>query len=266
MNCLICNSSINWDVIYTYDKPDKYEKWMGIEDVKRSWEQCSCGFYQSRRNYPIEDLQKIYTDGYRDIGFRHRPISEAFQYVTNLPKEESENERRLEYFMDDIDNSNSVLDIGSGLGVFPKRLQEEGYYVWCVEPNKESQRFINEDLKIKCVPDIRYFYIKGFPPGYARFDVVTLIHVLEHIVDPVQFLKEIKKVTGKALCIEVPDSSEFEQLKKGHNEFSSDHVYFYDRTSLDEIISRAGFEMCYVFYSYYNKRNLTRLTMTCRKQ
>ena len=227
---------------------------MGIENVKRSWERCSCGFYQSRRNYPLRDLQKIYTDGYRDIGFRHRPIGEAFQYVINLPKEESENEARVENFIADFKDV-SVLDIGSGLGVFPKRLQEEGYYVWCVEPNKESQRFINEELKIRCLPEI---------PIHARFDVVTLIHVLEHIVDPVSFLKEIKKVTGHALYIEVPDAWEFKKLKKEHNEFSSDHVYFYDMPSLLKIINRAGFDIGKAFYSHYDERNLTRLTMICR--
>jgi len=256
VNCLICEKS-EWDVIHTYDTPDKYEKWMGIGNVKRSWEKCSCGFYQSRRSYPIKDLQKIYTDGYRDKEFRHRSIDEAFKYVIRLPSEKSENEQRIDDFTDLFDISNSVLDVGSGLGVFPKRLKEEGYYVWCVEPNKESMRFITHELGIKCLPKI---------PIHARFDVVTLIHVLEHIVDPVPFLKEIKDVTVEALYIEVPDVLEFEKLRKGHNEFSSDHVYFYDIQSLTKIIKRAGFKLVKFFYSHYNERNLVRLTAICRKQ
>ncbi len=253
MKCLICDKD-NWSVIYSYDKPDKYEKWMGIEDIQRTWEQCSCEFYQSRRNYSIEELQRIYTDGYRDTDFRQKSIYEAYQYIINLPKEESENERRLENFMEMVDNSNSVLDVGSGLGVFPVRLRDNDYTVWCVEPNKESQRFIN-GLGIKCVPDI---------PDSVGFGVVTLIHVLEHIVEPVEFLERIRNITN-LLYIEVPDVSEFDHLDKGHNEFSSDHVYFYDLTSLGEITSRAGFEMTHSFYTHYEDRNLTRLTMICKK-
>ena len=254
MNCLICNKD-DWDVIHTYDKPDKYEKWMGIEDVKRSWEKCSCGFHQSRRNYPIADLQKIYTDGYRDIGFRHRSIDQAFQYVINLPKEESENEARVESFIEDFKDV-FVLDIGSGLGVFPKRLKDNGYTIWCVELNRKSRWFINNKLNIQCLPDI---------PDYIGFDVVTLIHVLEHIVDPVPFLEKIRNIAD-VLYIEVPDAWEFKHLKKGHNEFSSDHVYFYDLPSLLKIINRAGFDIGSAFYSHYDERNLTRLTMICRKQ
>ena len=254
MNCLICEKS-EWDVIYSYDKPDKYEKWMGITDVQRSWEKCACGFYQSRRNYPIEDLQKIYSDGYRDKGFRHRTIEEAFKYVIRLPLEKSENERRLEDFMGFVDNSNSVLDVGSGLGVFPKRLTENGYYVWCIEPNKESQRFIN-GLGIECFPDI---------PDYVRFDVTTLIHVLEHIEDPVPFLEKIRKITNSLLYIEVPDSKEFDVLKKGHNEFSSDHVYFYDLESITKVVEKAGFGVVTTFNTHYEDRNLERLTVVCRK-
>jgi SAM-dependent methyltransferase len=257
MNCLICGRE-DWLTIYSYDKPDKYEKWMGITDVQRSWEQCECGFYQSERNYPIEDLQKIYTDGYRDEGFRHKSIDEAFQYIMDLPPEQSENERRLESFKGIIDNrSTAVLDMGSGLGVFPKRLEESGYFVWCVEPNRESQKFIEEKLEIFCDSEI---------PKHLEFDVATLIHVLEHIVDPVPFLEEIKEVLSKEglLYIEVPDASEFDNLSKGHNEFSSDHVYFYDLTSLREITSRAGFEMKHSFYTHYEDRNLSRLTMICQ--
>lgn len=255
MNCLICGKN-DWSIVHSYDKPDKYEKWMGIKDVQRSWEKCSCGFSQSRRNYPIEDLQKIYSDGYRDKGFRHRSIDEAFQYVLNLPPEKSENERRLENFMFFVDNSYSVLDVGSGLGVFPQRLKDNDYTVWCVEPNKESQRFIN-GLGIRCIPDI---------PDYVRFDVVTLIHVLEHIVDPIPFLIKIRSILNSTLYIEVPDASEFDVLRKGHNEFSSDHVYFYDEPSLLEITNRAGFSMEHSFYSHYEDRNLTRMTMVCGKK
>ncbi len=254
MKCLICDKD-DWSMVHSYDKPDKYEKWMGIEDVQRSWEQCECGFYQSERNYPIEDLQEIYSDGYRDKDFRQKSIEEAFQHIMDLPPEQSENERRLESFMNLFGNENVVLDIGSGLGVFPKRLEESGYFVWCVEPNRESQKFIEEKLIISCDLDI---------PEHLEFDVVTLIHVLEHIVDPVPFLEKIRKVADKTLYIEVPDASEFENLSKGHNEFSSDHVYFYDLTSLGEITSRAGFETKHSFYSHYKDRNLSRLTMICQ--
>ena len=255
MNCLVCGKD-DWSVIHSYDKPDKYEKWMGIKDVQRSWEQCFCGFYQSRRNYPIEDLQKIYTDGYRDKGFRHKSINEAFQYVINLPPDKSENERRIEAFLHYINKDVSVLDVGSGLGVFPKRLKEEGYDVWCVEPNKESQRFINDELDIVCMPKI---------PNNTKFDIITLIHVLEHIEDPVPFLEKIRSITKNLLYIEVPDDSEFNNLDKDHNEFSSDHVYFYNLVTLLGIVQETGFNMAHAFYSHYEERGLTRLTMTCTK-
>jgi len=257
MKCLICEKD-DWDVIHSYDKPDKYEKWMNIENVQRSWEQCSCRFYQSRRNYPIEDLQEIYIDGYRDPDFRHKTIEQVYQYIMDLPPEQSENERRIESFMAFFKRGIWILDIGSGLGVFPKRLEDNGYYVWCVEPNKESQKFINKDLRITCMSKI---------PEPDTFDGATLIHVLEHIVEPKPFLEKIKRALKKdgILYIEVPDDSEFKSLNKGHNEFSSDHVYFYSLSTLLKIIERSGFNMVNSFYSHYKDRNLTRLTMICQK-
>uniref|UniRef100_A0A6H1ZVP1 Putative methyltransferase n=1 Tax=viral metagenome TaxID=1070528 RepID=A0A6H1ZVP1_9ZZZZ len=255
MKCILCDKDV-WKAVngFIYDELDKYEIWTGLKDVFRVWKKCECGLYQSFRNYPLADFQKIYTKGYRDPEFRGETIKQAFDRILNLPVEDSENTTRFKWFIHNITEKTgaSVLDIGSGLGVWPYVLNVAGYDVWCMETNKESIEFISTDLGLKCVDKL---------PAYARFNIITCLHVLEHIEDPIEFLGTVRKMlkSGGELFLEVPDASEFEYLDKDHNEFSSDHVWFFDISTLNRLVEMCGFEIVHAYRPYYKERRLSRV-------
>ena len=95
MKCSICGSN-GWINSVLMKKPDKYEKWMGITDVRRRWRKClGCGTWHHLRNYPLEDLDKIYCDGYRNVRFRDETIGEAFSRISKIPN--SENDKRIDW-------------------------------------------------------------------------------------------------------------------------------------------------------------------------
>lgn len=259
MNCILCGNDDWLKTDFIFDKPDKYESWMGITDIYRQWLRCQCGLYKSFRNYPLSELQKIYTEGYRDPKFRGETIRESFDKVMALPPSRSENAARFKWFIHHISKKTAcnVLDIGSGLGVWPYVLKMSGYDVWCVETNKESIEFISKTLGIKCVEDL---------PTYAKFDIITCIHVLEHIEYPQDFLNNISKMlkSDGELFIETPDATEFTYLPKEHNEFSSDHVYFYDLSTLNRLVDSCGFEIVHAYRPYYKERQLSRVLTIAR--
>jgi len=255
--CSICGNNKNFITVHSYTKPDKYEKWVGLKDIKRSWVRCSkCGFYIQIRNYDINDLERIYSHGYRDKGFRGETIKEAFDRIVNV--KHSENEQRFLRFAlnSDYEECKKVLDIGSGIGVWPALLKRAEYEVDCVEENQFSIDFIYEYLGLKC--------FRGVDIVYDKYDVVTLIHVLEHIKDPVSFLKNLKKNIrgGGRIFIEVPDSFEFTYLDKDHDEFNSCHVHFYNIGSLYKVIEYAGYTPVDMHIEKTKERNLTRVMCT----
>jgi len=262
MPCIICGNDKKVFVpVFAYDKPDKYESWVGIHDdlLARWWEKCGCGFYRSYRNYPLADLQKIYNEGYRNEKFRGETIRQAYEKMMSLPPEKSENFQRFRWFIRNISQKTgcSILDIGSGLGVWPDVLNKAGYDVWCMETNKESLEFIRHELKIKCVDEL---------PSYAKFDIITCLHVLEHIEDPKSFLASIKGMmkSDSELFIEVPDAAEFGYLKEDNNEFSSDHVYFFDLSTLNRLLESCGFEIIHAYRPFYKERQLSRVLTIAR--
>ncbi len=255
MKCLICNSSETDEVYAYYDDADKYEKWMGITELYRTWDRCmTCGFYQHNRSYPILDLEKIYIDGYRHPDFRGETIEQTYHKIMSLPADDQENNHRRKWFLDHV-KAESILDIGSGLGIWPNSLKQKDKAVWCVEKNVHSQKFLTEELDLKCT---------DFIPR-IKFDAVSLIHVLEHIEKPDEFLQDLKTNLHphSKLFIEVPDAFEFQVLPKDHDEFNSCHLWFFDMVSLYKLLDRNGYRIANVYMPHYRKRDLHRIQVLC---
>ena len=94
MICTMCGAS-EWMPVFHYDKPDKYESWVGLDSIKRGWYRCArCRFYQSYRDYDVSLLEKIYIDGYRSVGFRNESIEDAYGRIGSIPVGAQENHYR----------------------------------------------------------------------------------------------------------------------------------------------------------------------------
>ncbi len=252
--CLICGNADGYITVHQYSVPDKYEQWMGIQSINRSWVRCiDCGFYRQLRNYDISKLEKIYKRGYREKKFRGETIEEAFNRINHIAN--SENEKRYIWFAMHSTHKDTckILDVGSGIGVFPYALKVADYDVQCVEENEISVDFIFEKLGLACY--------RGIEHANGLFDALSLIHVLEHIENPIKFLKiaKAKIKSGGYIFIEVPDSSEFNYLDKNHDEFNSCHTVFYDMGSLYSVLNLAGFEVKDMHIEKTTDRELTRI-------
>ena len=256
--CIICGGK-PVKTKFGYCKPDKYEKWVGLEDIKRLWVRCEdCGFYWQLRNYPLSKLEKIYENGYRNADFRGETIKEAYNRIESYRlTHESENEERYVWFARNIKfkEARKVLDVGSGIGVWPKILSDAGFDVTCVDTNRDSVDFISQELGMSCCYDLRD--VNGY------FDTVTLIHVLEHILDIDGFLEQVRLRLRKGgyLFVEVPESSEFETLDKDHDEFNSCHQWFFDTQGLSRVLERNGFTP--FVYGYTVQHGKDRMRLLC---
>jgi len=254
MNCPICQSDKSKPIKgYSYTKPDRYENYMKIGGIKRKWVGCNeCPTIYQIRNYEIKDLEKIYQNGYRDVSFRGETIEQAFKRVS---QNDSENIQRFVWFGAHVkhEDSKNILDIGSGIGIWPYLLKNAEYNVTCVEENEHSVNFIYEKLKLTCY---RSIYPK------QEFDAISLVHVLEHISDPLGFLENLKiYIRPKGyLFIEVP-SAEFGKLPKDHDDFNSCHVVSYTIDTLCMLLQKSDFDVKHISKIYYKDRQLTRLLL-----
>jgi 2-polyprenyl-3-methyl-5-hydroxy-6-metoxy-1,4-benzoquinol methylase len=132
-----------------------------------------------------------------------------------------------------------ILDYGCGLGFFLDIAKKQGAITYGSEVNK----YCNIILKKKNIPNIN---IDNFKRNY--FDIITLWTVLEHIPNPKNLLRNLKKIikkNGKILIL-VPniESLSARILREKCSMFSGEqHINFFSASTLTKILHAVGFKI-----------------------
>ncbi|HKZ36629.1 MAG TPA: class I SAM-dependent methyltransferase [Chryseolinea sp.] len=118
-----------------------------------------------------------------------------------------------DFVVDNIKPGERVIDIGCGASQYTLRLAEKGAAVLGVDKNPE---LIKRILANNVHPNLKYIAMdlsKELPQ--KKFDVAVCSHVLEHLEDPVAFLKRLRCITSRVI-IKVPrvDSGWKKLMKK----------------------------------------------------
>jgi 2-polyprenyl-3-methyl-5-hydroxy-6-metoxy-1,4-benzoquinol methylase len=94
-----------------------------------------------------------------------------------------------------------ILDVGCGNGLLLAKLNRPGWILHGLEPDAGCVERVRRRLGI----DVRRGVLgdRCFGPG---FDVITMIHVLEHVPDPRADLAEVRRLLkpGGVFIVEVP--------------------------------------------------------------
>ncbi len=150
-----------------------------------------------------------------------------------------DNERRFEKFKYIINNK-KWMDIGTGAGGVLDLFASIASNIVAVEPQKDVRKFL-KNLGYEV-----YSSIKQVPD--KDFEVISLFHVLEHLLDPIDMLINIKNrmKKGAKIIIEVPHAKDFlisffdlEEFKSFT--FWSEHLILHTRESLRVMLEHVGF-------------------------
>lgn len=145
----------------------------------------------------------------------------------------------------------SFLDIGCGEGFFMDYFHKQGYVVegWDFSSHGIS-KFHPHLLPYFKQGDI-YDLIDAAAAAGTSFSCINLSNVLEHVIDPIKLLQEIKKVLkpGGVLRVCVPnDFSEFQKLlvARGNRDLywwaPPEHLSYFDKDSLQNVIQHCGYK------------------------
>jgi len=137
-----------------------------------------------------------------------------------------------------------LLEIGSSFGFLLASFRDDGWNVVGVEPNaglnRHAQKELNLDVISAILPDA---HIES-----ESMDAVLMMHVIEHVPDPVNTLEEIFRILkpGGTLVMETPiyDSLMFKLLGRRERSVSCEgHIYFFTSRTLAEVSERARFKV-----------------------
>lgn len=136
----------------------------------------------------------------------------------------------------------AYADVGSGLGGILDLMKEHAAGIHAVEPQNDARALLKE------LGYPAYASIKELSQQDTKFDLITLFHVFEHITDPLDSLKMLRKALkpGGKVFIEVPHAGDalislynLDAFKKFT--FWSEHLVLHTRKSLEAYLFAAGF-------------------------
>lgn len=129
-----------------------------------------------------------------------------------------------------------LLDIGCGNGAFLRAFAEK-HPGWELTGLELSDR---NKIVVEAIAGVKRLHVGSLESLHERFDLIVLIHALEHIPDPIHYLSELVSLLnpGGMLLIEVPDlnSSPFDIL-------IADHATHFSAASLRHVVASARFKV-----------------------
>jgi 2-polyprenyl-3-methyl-5-hydroxy-6-metoxy-1,4-benzoquinol methylase len=133
------------------------------------------------------------------------------------------------------------LEVGTGAGGILDLLAASAVRACAVEPQEGARRALEA-----CGYQV---YASIEEVGDARFDTVTMFHVLEHLPDPVAMLRQVagRLAENGRVVIEVPHAKDF-LIWTGSDAFRaftfwSEHMILHTRASLEAVCRAAGLDV-----------------------
>ncbi len=139
--------------------------------------------------------------------------------------------------------SHDILEIGCATGYFLDLIREQVSTCTGIELDKKYAKFAREKLNLniydKPIEKIKF---------RKKFDTIFLFQVLEHIPNPIEFLKSCKKILKKngRIYIEVPNLDDalysvYQNPKFKEFYFRAPHLYYYNKKTLSMLMKKGGF-------------------------
>ena len=225
--------------VFHYKTKPKSEKNYFIQGkYQRFFFKCNiCDHFYAKHNFKIG---KLYSKQYLDLTYQDVDgIDKRFKQIVNLSQKKSDNKIRAKRVHNYFSEKNlSLLDIGSGIGVFLYEMQKKKWMVKGIELDKRYADYCKSKHRL-----IVYQKNLSQLKTHEKFDLVSLNKVLEHVYDPTKLLKLSSKFLKKngVIYIEVPDVLA-KRKGKYRQEFCIDHLHVFSIPSLCILAYKSGLQ------------------------
>lgn len=153
-------------------------------------------------------------------------------------------------------SSKTLLDIGTGTGDFLLACKNNGWEVAGIEPNQKA-RLLAQDKLSKDESKVHlHESLKSLDESLSNppkeFDVITMWHVLEHVPDVENYIKQLKsflKPNG-TLIIAVPNFKSYDAFYYGKFWAAYDvprHLYHFSKKSIAKLFGKEQMEVVKTF-------------------
>ncbi|HLO03267.1 MAG TPA: class I SAM-dependent methyltransferase [Symbiobacteriaceae bacterium] len=146
-------------------------------------------------------------------------------------------------------NRGLLLEIGAGTGEFAYLARQAGWDVVAVEPSANACQYVASQYGLALINGT---WSDEMLPADLQFDAICFWHVLEHIAEPVEFLKGMagRLAPEGLILLAVPNLNAFtNQVMEADSPLLSrqDHLFHYTAETLRMLLAKAGLAAVQLF-------------------
>ncbi len=158
----------------------------------------------------------------------------------------------LSYLEKEFRNISTILDVGSGFGLFVKAFRELGIDADGVEISSYSVKIAKDRFQI----DLYNCDLIDFSSS-KKYDLITFYHSFEHLTNPVETLQKVKELLSSngILWIALPNIMSLDRFihKDKWNGWSLPfHIFHYSPKSIKYLLRQEGFKYIKIQKSFLN--------------
>lgn len=255
--CVVCGQKSAGGVQTSYKPRDRKD--LNIID---------CPFCGHRQLYPLlseEELIDEYNEDktVRSSNFIIAPGSD----LESMRRKFSEwTKLHADMYWDMLQNCEYVLNIGSGYGFLEEEFSKRKDKKFQIEGNDIGKFRINNYVG-EVIHDINFMTDNIPKEMVGKYDIILGLHILEHLNNPVEYLKRIKPLLKKngSIIIEVPNLDSYLcELSDEYKEFFYlyEHVSYFTKSTIQLTFELAGYNVVKIYtkelYSIENHINWIR--------
>jgi len=198
----------------------------------------------------LDDLKSVYTDTYfSNSELVTSEVSNIYGYVDYISERINKQKgyaricKKLKGLLSSDVNHPKLLDFGCGLGFFLDTAFDFDFAIKGVEFN----RFAIDYIRRRYAHEVISY--EEFTSECDRYDVLTLFDVIEHLLDPFDFIAQMRdRLTDNGLLIlTTMDSLSLVSRLMGARleDFRRirEHVYFFSRSNMTQLLEQNGFDI-----------------------
>jgi SAM-dependent methyltransferase len=229
-----------------------------VVEVKKNWEE-QYGIIVDNEFGKLDEFYELYCKESGLYYFRPQQIAGSAHFYSQCERLNwyyEQEKWEFERVLNEVKRKKiqSVLEVGCGSGNFLKKLRKLGVDAIGLEINKTAaDKAVADGLNVSCVPLDLYSN-----DHVSKFDCVVSFQVLEHIVDPVKFLKhQIQTLKSQGLLIiSVPYG--LGVISRNHHnlfEIPPHHMIRWSEQSFDFLMNVLPIKKVKVVYAPIEKRH-----------
>ncbi len=246
-NCIICNSS-DLEIVSSVKEKNNLEFF--------STAYCSnCSFVFRNKRPNLSWFKKSWNTRSKD--------EDEVQELALDPQLEARRYSRYESLsqvLESVTTGRKIIDIGTGPGTGLKAFKDRGWDTTGIEPDIARSKIAKEKHGLNVIT----CSVEEYTEKDEQFDIATIIHVLEHFHDPINFLKNVVRQVkvGGYLYIEVPDIKNFINWK---DSLYLEHMNNFTLTTLSNLARKVGLVPVYRLFPKTQPNGLVHLGVLFEK-